>query len=412
MTLGDWLNQILIQDAAFAFAEALPLEPFAGLPPPDAGENAQLAAVERFTAVVDAFCAEPLSDCVAEERPSAAAAEAVSPLDDLPDDGIEPFLAGLVAQLDAVRDEMAAKIEQGAARRLDAIERSLQQMCGYIEASDTALEPLPVAVEATPDTASAEHDHHPGAAVKQLGLEVARVVEVVDARFARIDVEIAQMIDGFAGRIAAFEQRDAALAAGDMLGAPSAASAEIVFGPPRPPAAPADAVLFTPLAFTVAPPLALTVLGEREASDDFDLAIPDDDWAEDLGAWPELVAAAEAPPEPAPVAAEAIDPIAERDGDPSALANSPILPWPGARTDRPSPRRASRLRTALVVVGGGAGLGIAVAACLLVLSGSIGAPLERQVVAANGSAAKPSHLRTRQAPVELMTVTVSPKPAP
>jgi hypothetical protein len=64
-----------------------------------------------------------------------------------------------------------------------------------------------------------------------------------------------------------------------------------------------------------------------------------------------------------------------------------------------------------MVVGGGAGLGMAVAACLLVLTGSIGAPMERQV-AASGSAAKPSHLRVREAPVQFLTVTISPKPAP
>jgi hypothetical protein len=400
MTLRDWLSQVLIQDTALRQAESPLDELQASLPAPEAGESAQLAALERFTALVDAFCAEPESDAVG--RAPAVAAAAVSPLDELADDGIEPFLAGLVAQLDAVRDEMAAKIEQGAARRLDAIERSLQQMSGYVEASDT------VANEDTPNAVAAELDDQPAAAVKHLGLEVARVVEAVDARFARIDVEIAQMIDGFAARIAAFEQRDAALA-DDRPDATPAAPAAMVFGPPLPPAAPADAAPFSAFPFTVEPPLAPTALGDPEAASDFNLAISDDDWAEDLGAWPD--AAPEAPPALAAVAAEAMDPIAEPEGDPSALANSPIRPWPGPRTDRPSPRRASRLRAALMVVGGGAGLGIAVAACLLVLTGSIGAPMERQV-AASGLAAKPSHLRVREAPVQFLTVTISPKPAP
>jgi hypothetical protein len=405
ITLGDWLNQVLIQDTAFRQPESPHLAQLAALPPLEPDESVQLAALERFAAVVEAYCAEPeLTAVVEAPPPPVAPAEAVSPLEGFADDGIEPFLAGLVAQLDAVRDEMAAKIEQGAGRRLDSIERTLEQMCGYIEASDQAAdvtpEPLAVTAEDTPYVAVADLDHQPVAAVKQLGLEVARAVEIVDARFARIDAEITEMIDGFAARLAAFERRDAALAAEATPPAPAE-----VFGPPLPPAGPADAVPFTPPAFTVAP-----LLSSAVAADDFDLAIPDDDWPEDLGVWPdaagEMLAAADAPPALAPVAAAATD------DDASALGKSPVLPWPGTRTERPSPRRASRLRTALMVAGGGAGLGMAVAACLLVLSGSLGAPLERQVVAANGPAAKPSHLRTREAPVELMTVTVARKPAP
>ena len=328
VTLRDWLNEVVIQDAAFRQAESRQLE--------------QLAAAERL-------------------------AEPVSLRAGLPDDGIEPFLASLVAQLDAVRDEMASKIEEGA------VQRSLRQTSSSVEVSDAALEPLPATVEDTSDTAPAPLD--PAAAVKQLGVEVARVVEIVDARLARMEVAIADLINRFPGRIDAFEPGYPAAAADDM----PVASVEL-------------------------------------AADEFDPAIPDDDWAEDLGVSPvatdERVAVAETSPQLAPVADEATDPIAQPDGDPSALASSPILPRSRPRTERPSPRRASRVRTTLMVVGGGAGLGLGVAACLLVLSGSIGGSPARSVVAAHAPAARPSHLSARSAPVEFMTVAASAKPAP
>jgi len=74
-------------------------------------------------------------------------------------------------------------------------------------------------------------------------------------------------------------------------------------------------------------------------------------------------------------------------------------------------RRGLGLQVAATVVGG-AGLGLAAAAYLLVTSDSSGASLEHRFVAASATPTQQLHLRTREAPVELMAVTVSHKPTP
>jgi hypothetical protein len=389
MTPYEWLDQRLAEDAEWFEGDR---ETPAGLSAAT-DEATPLAAVARYDEAFDVVWVQPAPDDVAEAPPSAEG-DAL-PQDEGPGDWIGPFLAGMTAQLNAIGDELAGRIAEGAASRLDGIERALQPMRGDIDAEqDADVATWPMAQGAARAAYRGPRALDP--AVKQLGLEVARIAEVAHARFERLDLtaaeqaaalraELRQVIDGLAARIAACERRDAPAAGEpDTWDSTSTASSGLVFGPPPAPAGPADVVFFNPFDFT---PLVAAGLDDS-------MTVPEEALAE-----PETVA----------VPAEAMGPVAARDrGRSRRRGKGLIFRRRAPRPDGPPRTRASGLTTAVMVVGGGAGLGAAAAALLLVATGSVGAPPDSHVVSVNATPAKAMHLRTRQAPVEVMTVTVSP----
>ena len=79
----------------------------------------------------------------------------------------------------------------------------------------------------------------------------------------------------------------------------------------------------------------------------------------------------------------------------SRRARGSVFSWRASESKGPARRRVPGLQTALMVVGG-AGVGLAAAVLFFAL---------------DGTPAKRLHLRAREAPVDLMAVAVSPKPA-
>jgi hypothetical protein len=309
------------------------------------------------------------------------------------DDDDEPFLADLLARLDAVRDEMAAKIQDSATRRLDRIERELIAMCGHIEAEQAADVADQPAAESAADDGGRQ-------AARRLALEVARIVEAVEARFARIDVdgaaqmatlrgEIAQTIDGLAARINHFEQRDG-LGAAANENKPSLGLSEADLGP------------------------SIDIQEAAEAiSAGVDLALADD-WAESDWLEEAEPVSATVDTEPAPItAADATEHIAGQAAAlPSGEEERRVSAWPETQPRARLRRPLSGLRAAIALVGGGvAGFSVAAAACLIVASPSLRALAPQHMIAA-AVPAKPAPMRAREAPPTFAVLDVSPKPSP
>ncbi len=138
----------------------------------------------------------------------------IGPQDMSFDGGTDQFLEGFLAQIDDMRAALATRVRDGTARRLDHIERTLHQMCADAgKAKQLALEAAGPFAERP--GAAAHLKDRPSAAVEQLGAQVIRIVEAVEARFARDEVagaqqlaelraEISQLIEGLAAQISDF----------------------------------------------------------------------------------------------------------------------------------------------------------------------------------------------------------------
>jgi hypothetical protein len=199
------------------------------LPPPAATECAQSAvAVARFTEAIDALCGEYSPSDVAEvatDRPTGdegcsdglSFKDETGPHGQLTDEEIERVERGQLAQLDPIPDEIAV-------RRADDIQDALRQVREQIQAMEQSSER---AVERLAQSTAESRRHltpefKSAGTARQLGVEIARIVDVMEARFERTEVasakrvaelgaeirqEIAQMIDALAARVSDLEQR-------------------------------------------------------------------------------------------------------------------------------------------------------------------------------------------------------------
>jgi len=423
MSLREWLGQIIVQDVArgheSAFGgspDALAVAPaaqalaraIAGL---ETAERAHIAAVDRFSDIVNVVCTDSWLDDVP-ETPDLSAVNDMEAgetpivemaIGDTDDDAeieseVGTFLADLLTQVDGLRMEIAAKVEENAARRLDRVGRTLEEMRAYIEAADQEL-----------DQAGAggmdEGDDVSAAAVKQLAAEVARFIEVVDARFQRTDDvgagqlselrgEIGMRIEELVARIADCERRvmqdDADI---DGLAPPAIALDA------------GDELTFD-----------FTELAHDGIDDDAELDLADEALAEE-----ELAAADDEPTgdtHEGRLTLVATNGIADDGGAesvaspdwsaPPARRRRSLFPWRKSRRAEPGRARTSGARSSLIALTLGAMLGLAAGGYLATPPGAAGALPARVVAALGLTEAKPLPLRTREAPT-FAVVTVSPK---
>jgi hypothetical protein len=362
----EWLTttaQGARPQAAFAVVAQTIQDDF---PSPAATECAQLVAVARFTKAVDALCGEYSPRDVAEVAPAGSAAgdescseglsfnDETGPQDQLTDDGIAQVEAHLSAQVDPIPDETAV-------RPADDIQRALLQVREHIQAVEQSSER---AVERLAESTAEARRHltpefKSAGTVKRLGVEIARIVDVMEARFERTEVasakrvaelgaeirqEIAQMIDALAARVSDLEQRttQAAVDVGDQR-LPSSGSTELDVGPQVVAWDPTEVVLGTGLS---------TVGSYEEATDSADgttTPLPILEAASERpSAWQaaacgtseqahaDNVQDADPEPDPAATVVCALDQTVEREHDPSpGRRESSIFAWLGFRPSRP-----------------------------------------------------------------------------
>jgi hypothetical protein len=418
MTLREWLGQIIVLDAVRGresppgeSTDALAVAPaaqalaraIAGL---ETAERAHMAAVDRFSEIVNVVCADSWPEVVAEtpdlgvvsdlESPETSGVEmAIGAADESAEleADVGTFLTGLLTHVDGLRMEIAAKVEENAARRLDRVGRTLDEMRSYIEVAEQELDGPSAGGMAEGDDVSA-------AAVKQLATEVARFIEIVDARFQRTDDagagqltemrgEIGVRIDELVARIADCERRVAPPDA-DFDGG----------------AAPITALEpFEDLTFD------FTELAHDAVDEDADLDFANEALVE------------EDPAEAAPEAQERRLTLVATDGlADDAVSDSVASPdWSappvrrrrslfgrGSRRTEPGRARTSNTGSALIALSLGAMLGLVAGGYLAAPPGTLSAMPERVVAALGLAQAKPLPMRTSDAPT-FAVVTVSPK---
>jgi hypothetical protein len=200
-------------------------------------ESAQSVAMARFTEVVDALRGEFSPGDVAAIAAARPAGDECCPdglsfrdetgrQDQLTDEAIEQVESGQLAQVEPITNEIAA-------RPADDIQHALLQVREQIQAMEQSSERRAVERLAESPAEARRHltpEFKSAGTARQLGVEIARIVDVMEARFERIEVanakrvadlgaeirqEIAQMIDALAARVSDLEPR-APLAAVDV----------------------------------------------------------------------------------------------------------------------------------------------------------------------------------------------------
>jgi hypothetical protein len=417
MSLREWLGQIIMQDAVRGWdgppggsIDALAIAPsaqalaraIAGL---ETAERAHMAAVDRFSDMVNAVCADSWPE-VADEPSAAPAsagdlevAEATSAdaaIAEAAEESAEleaevgTFLTGLLTHVDGLRMEIAAKVEANAARRLDRVGRTLEEMRNYIEAAEQELDG---------SSGMLEGDDVSAAAVKQLAAEVARFIAVVDARFQRTDVagagqmselrgEIAMRIDELVARIADCERRVGPTDA-DIDGGPAATTAlqsseDMTFD-------------FTELAHD-----AVDDYAELEYADE---GLAEEELAQETVTPRLTLVASDGVAEAAP---ESLD--TPEWSPPPARRRRSLFGWRGSLPTESRRARTSNTGSALIALSLGAMLGLVTGGYLATPPGTLSAAPARVLAALGLSEARPLPLRTREAPT-FAVVTVSPKPS-
>jgi hypothetical protein len=423
LSVRDWLEQFVARETALAGPDALESDPPRAaaaapeddVPPPKPRDEPATAAdelepdtsVTAWTPPRDAFGqrTERPGPQDGEAAPAAAGGfgdgednsieghfsararvaglwDLAAPRRQLDDDDIELLLEGPVA-----------RIAPPAAPRLDEVEVALRQVREEVEAAAphaaarAAAAPRPVAAPEGPALGQASAD-----AIAQLGVDIARLVDVVDCGFERLEAagakqavnlrtDVAQMLDDLAGRLEGAGRPIDAAKADVMAGAepaptvawdeldaepaPTVASDEPDTEPPPtaasndpddglPPTSPwddPDADLFDEPAdfasITHQGPFG-RALARPDAGGDLELAAtaedhgaPEMDWA-DRGGWSEAAADFERH-------VEAPDLASEPDRDVGALADHPAEsdPAPASNPDKGFawlPFRGGRLR--------------------------------------------------------------------
>ncbi|MDB5457417.1 MAG: Localization factor PodJS [Caulobacter sp.] len=143
------------------------------------------------------------------------------------DSRLESLTSGLTERMEAVRQEMAAKLHEAADGRFDRMERRLVEMTAHVQAAEQrsaqAIERMGHEVISIADVLNRRvqtAETRNAAAIDQIGGEVARVAASVDQRFSRADAiqaqaleklggEIARITEKLADRIGAAERRNA-----------------------------------------------------------------------------------------------------------------------------------------------------------------------------------------------------------
>ncbi len=224
----------------------------------------EATGVARFDQFADPVCADRSADLLVETGPSGAVvdelpersvaaptppealAEATATAEQPQDRDIEQALDGLAAQVDAIRDQLSARMRQESARRLDGIERALRQIRQEVEATDTSDDSGAACFTGT--MAAPQHGEapltpfRPAEAIEDASVEVARLVDAVNRGFERSEAicaeqmadlrgVIVQMFEGLAARIDNLEQRSSGAATeGERQPSPAARS-EFECGP-------------------------------------------------------------------------------------------------------------------------------------------------------------------------------------
>jgi hypothetical protein len=237
LPLREWLEQFAAEQVARAEGASLEVEPTPASAPSDPGEP-----IEPRLVVADDWLDQPFDVPEPDAEFEVVESVASSGDDDIPTDGsvvahvdrdhsppmeaaaltdpqdveIELVLEDLLAQVDAVRDRMSARMHQGSVQRLDGIESALRRMREQLQAAEWGADVDGERAEKMGDAAELLDNPGPGVAsmVKAVDSGVERIEAVGDRRMDALRGEIASMFESLAARIDQIERRSTEPATG------------------------------------------------------------------------------------------------------------------------------------------------------------------------------------------------------
>jgi localization factor PodJL len=128
--------------------------------------------------------------------------------------GLEQIAAQLSADVEAVRTDMAEKIQAAAEGRLDRVEQALEEISGHVKAAERrstdALERMGHEVLRLADAFGRkvqDVERRSAIAIEQVGGDVARIADTMEARLGQADTASAQALEKLGGEIARITER-------------------------------------------------------------------------------------------------------------------------------------------------------------------------------------------------------------
>jgi localization factor PodJL len=128
--------------------------------------------------------------------------------------GLERIAAQLSADVDAVRSEMAEKIQSAADGRLDLVERALEEISGHVKVAERrstdALEKMGHEVLRLAEAFGRrvqDVERRAANAIEQVGGDVARIADTMEARLSQTDAASAEALEKLGGEIARITER-------------------------------------------------------------------------------------------------------------------------------------------------------------------------------------------------------------